>query len=277
MMHKKFQRLDEEDEDCEEEENLKEKNGKNIEDFLQQFALAVIPEIRDKYFVYEELCDLIKNSLGDDECDDYFYQELELSYHLCKNYAEQWLHNLMLKGEGSGNILKEVMELNGFISINQQALQKIIFYHDLIFTTSKLFLSWRYDHVLTSLTQPLGGDLISTWQTNSLHSFENIFQYKPYQRHPLSYQHSISSVLPQWTAELSRAPPSSFLVCLSRRRVVCYFPIFLFHSLLLLMSTIGTLSQRNIITSSPPRTSCLSSSCSHNISPPRGVSMFHLL
>jgi SPX domain protein involved in polyphosphate accumulation len=121
-----------------------------MEDFSHQFLTAVIPKIGDKYFAYEELYDLIKKSDPEDKCDDYFYQKLEFSYHLCKNYAEKWFHNVML-GDVSGNVLEEVMELNGFISINQQALQKIIFFHDLIFTTSKLFVSWRSDNLPFSI------------------------------------------------------------------------------------------------------------------------------
>jgi SPX domain protein involved in polyphosphate accumulation len=116
-----------------------------MEEFGHRFAMAVIPKISEKYIPYEELYDLIKSLENEDDCVDLFYQKLELSYHRCKNHAEKWLNDVML-GSVSGNVLEEVMELNGFISINQQALQRIISLHDMRFSTSKLFVSWRSPH-----------------------------------------------------------------------------------------------------------------------------------
>ena len=59
-----------------------------------------------------------------------FYRQLDLNFNDTRNFAENWLISLESETKVSNESISEVMELNQFIFVNQEAIRKIIKKHD---------------------------------------------------------------------------------------------------------------------------------------------------
>jgi hypothetical protein len=111
------------------------------EHLIAIYESSIFQEHIEEYIPFRELYhDIIKGS--DQYCSEEFYRKLELSYRKSKNFADQWLGDLV-RSAAAREILNEFLNLNSFVVHNEEALQAIIALHDAKYVKSKLFLSWR--------------------------------------------------------------------------------------------------------------------------------------
>ena len=111
-------------------------------DYLES---CVIEKYRDKYIAYEELkncLDVAKS--GKLKGHQEFYLKLDQTYFACKNFAEEWLTVLESQREFRASIFGEALSLHQFVTVNQEALRKIIKKHDKNIPSKRLFPTWRY-------------------------------------------------------------------------------------------------------------------------------------
>ena len=86
-----------------------------------------VEKYREKYVDYDRLkecLDLLKNGVLNG-CND-FYKKLEASYMNSRIYAETWLLNLEDRTKFMPDVFKSGLDLQTFVSLNEEALRKIM-------------------------------------------------------------------------------------------------------------------------------------------------------
>ena len=113
--------------------------------FGEYLENCAIKKYEDKYIQYGELKDLLSEAKkGQLHKSSKFYQLLDSSFAICRNFAEEWLITLEQATSWTPNIVSEALELNQFVFVNQEAVRKIIKKHDKNIPSCQLLVVWRY-------------------------------------------------------------------------------------------------------------------------------------
>lgn len=106
-----------------------------------------VSKYEDKYVQYEILKTLLSDvRLNKLHSADNFYKALEENWLNCRNFAESWVIRLESRGiaDWQPSDISEVLELNQFVFVNQEALRKIIKKHDKNLPQNRLYTIWRW-------------------------------------------------------------------------------------------------------------------------------------
>ena len=99
----------------------------------------------DKYVDYENLKQLLDELKGNKiRSSENFYKALDENWVKAKGFAENWLMELEQNPKLASKDVSNILELNQFVFVNQEALRKIIKKHDKNVPFNKLYTIWRW-------------------------------------------------------------------------------------------------------------------------------------
>ena len=100
---------------------------------------------KEKYIHYEDLKSRLEEmKKGQLIGHANFYVLLDKSFSVCRNFADDWFAKIENSGLEKNDIFREGLELHQFVTINQEALRKIIKKHDKNMPGQRLYPAWRY-------------------------------------------------------------------------------------------------------------------------------------
>jgi SPX domain protein involved in polyphosphate accumulation len=116
-----------------------------MNDFGKFFRSVIVARYDDKYIPYPRLVTLIERMSSQQlNSDQEFYTLLDSSHKICKDYSEEWLQRLYQGYADSPSlVLQDILELNQFVYLNQEALQRILTLHDQTIPNVNLMFSWK--------------------------------------------------------------------------------------------------------------------------------------
>jgi SPX domain protein involved in polyphosphate accumulation len=102
---------------------------------------CLVAKYEDKYIAYDALKDILeRRTAGMLDGMQAFYPKLDETYTRCRNFVDEWVQRVH---SSSPRSVADILELNQFIHLNQEALRKIIKKHDKNNPACKLLLMWR--------------------------------------------------------------------------------------------------------------------------------------
>ena len=124
----------------------------NFGDFLKTSAVS---KHTNFYIPYDKLKAYLENGMKARKVEGGkhdFYRDLEFSYSVCRNYASEWLARIEgANGIGSDKeciyspeVIADILDLNQFVYLNQEAVRKIIKKHDKTNPRSRLHSAWSW-------------------------------------------------------------------------------------------------------------------------------------
>lgn len=116
--------------------------------FGEYIERCTVAKYADKYIAYNVLKEALeRRTAGMLDGMQAFYPMLDQTYTTCRNFADQWADRLLAVSANSDSVplsVGEILELNQFVHLNQEALRKIVKKHDKNNPTCRLLLTWRY-------------------------------------------------------------------------------------------------------------------------------------
>jgi hypothetical protein len=116
-----------------------------MKDFGEYFRSVSVARYGEKYIPYPRLVALIERmTLQQLNADQEFYSLLDSSHKICKDFADEWLQRLYQGyADSTSLVLQDILALNQFVFLNEEALRRILTMHDQAIPNTNLMLSWK--------------------------------------------------------------------------------------------------------------------------------------